>query len=99
MNINLLIIHNYFKSKNYLFEILVIVIFLLATVIINLQMIRYGLNGLGDVRWHITWVQHFYQHLAEGIWYPRWLAGTNFGYGSPTFVFLSSLPILCRFFF
>ncbi len=99
MNINLLIIHNYFKSKNYLFEILVIVIFLLATVIINLQMIRYGLNGLGDVRWHITWVQHFYQHLAEGIWYPRWLAGTNFGYGSPTFVFYPPFPYYVGSFF
>lgn len=92
MNINLSRVNNYFKSHNYLFEIIVIVIFILVTIIINLQMIRYGLNGLGDVRWHITWVQHFYKHLAEGIWYPRWLAGTNFGYGSPTFVFYPPFP-------
>lgn len=99
MNINLWRMRNYLKSNSYLFEILVIVIFIFAAIIINLQMIRYGLTGLGDVRWHITWVQHFYQHLAEGIWYPRWLAGTNFGYGSPTFVFYPPFPYYVGSFF
>jgi hypothetical protein len=80
-------LNNYFKTSPYLWDISIIIILFLTTVIINLQMIRYGLNGLGDIRWHITWVQHFAKQLAEGIWYPRWLAGTNFGYGSPTFVF------------
>ncbi|MEB3342958.1 MAG: 6-pyruvoyl-tetrahydropterin synthase-related protein [Okeania sp.] len=71
----------------------------MVAIVINLQKIRYGLIGLGDVRWHITWVQHFYQHLAEGIWYPRWLAGTNFGYGSPTFVFYPPFPYYVGSFF
>ncbi|MDJ0532506.1 MAG: hypothetical protein QNJ70_08415 [Xenococcaceae cyanobacterium MO_207.B15] len=59
--------------------------------IINLRMIRDGLNGMVDMRWHITWLQHFYKQFLEGIWYPRWLAGTNYGYGSPTFVFYPPL--------
>ena len=50
MNINLWRMRNYLKSNSYLFEILVIVIFIFAAIIINLQMIRYGLTGLGAVR-------------------------------------------------
>ena len=64
---------------------------ILATVVINSKLIRDGLNGTGDLRWHLTWIQHFSKQLAEGIWYPRWLAGTNFGYGSPTMVFYPPL--------
>lgn len=54
-------------------------------------MIRDGINTMPDMRWHVTWLQHFSSQLAEGIWYPRWIAGTNFGYGSPTFVFYPPL--------
>ena len=66
-------------------------VLLLIAIAINLRMLRDGLNGLGDLRWHLTWLQHFSKQLSEGIWYPRWLAGTNFGYGSPTFVFYPPL--------
>jgi uncharacterized membrane protein len=54
-------------------------------------MIRDGINGMIDLKWHIAWIQHFSKQLAEGIWYPRWLSGTNYGYGSPTFVFYPPL--------
>ncbi|MEM6450129.1 MAG: hypothetical protein AAF703_07440 [Cyanobacteria bacterium P01_D01_bin.105] len=64
---------------------------LFAALIINWRLIRDGITGLGDVRWHLTWLQHFSHQLSEGIGYPRWLAGTNFGYGSPTFVFYPPL--------
>ncbi len=74
-----------------LIELGIVVFLLLATVAVNLRMIRYGLNGLGDSRWHLTWLQHFSKQFFEGIWYPRWLAGTNLGYGSPTFVFYPPL--------
>ncbi|NET42221.1 6-pyruvoyl-tetrahydropterin synthase-related protein [Okeania sp. SIO2B3] len=40
-----------------------------------------------DIGPHLQWLTHFSRHLAEGIWYPRWLADTNYGYGSPDFVF------------
>jgi uncharacterized membrane protein len=75
----------------YLIEISIVAVLLLATIVINLRMIRDGINGMTDLKWHITWLQHFSKQLAEGIWYPRWLAGTNYGYGSPTFVFYPPL--------
>ena len=76
---------------SYLVEIIIVLLLILATIAINLRMIRDGLNGMIDMRWHIIWLQHFSKQLAEGIWYPRWLAGTNYGYGSPTFVFYPPL--------
>ncbi|MEG3440276.1 6-pyruvoyl-tetrahydropterin synthase-related protein [Pannus brasiliensis CCIBt3594] len=72
-------------------EIGAVIVILLMALVINARMLRYGLTGLGDLRWHITWIQHFSHQIAEGILYPRWLAGTNFGYGSPTFVFYPPL--------
>ena len=78
-----------FIQKN--FDLIVICILILATLIINYRMIKQGVNGTGDVRWHLAWIQHFYQQITEGVWYPRWLSGTNFGYGSPTFVFYPPL--------
>ncbi|MBD1839774.1 hypothetical protein H6F78_00885 [Coleofasciculus sp. FACHB-64] len=83
----------------YLAEVGLIVLLLVATVVINLRMIRDGLNGYGDLLWHITWIQHFSKQIFEGIWYPRWLAGTNFGYGSPTFVFYPPLVYYIGSFF
>lgn len=73
--------------SRYLVEVGIVSLLLLATIAINWKMIRDGLNGRVDLKWHLTWLQHFSKQLAEGIWYPRWLAGTNYGYGSPTFVF------------
>ncbi|NEP15501.1 MAG: hypothetical protein F6J97_01215 [Leptolyngbya sp. SIO4C1] len=63
----------------------------IAAIALNLRMIRDGLNGQVDLIWHVTWLQHFSKQLLEGSWYPRWLAGTNYGYGSPTFVFYPPL--------
>ena len=77
---------------NYYFrELAIIILLILATIIINWRMINDGLNGKIDMIWHITWLQHFFAQISEGIWYPRWLAGTNYGYGSPTFVFYPPL--------
>jgi len=80
-----------FPFPLHLFDAATVLLLALATVIINWKMIRDGFNGLGDLLWHITWIQHFSKQISEGIWYPRWLAGTNFGYGSPTFVFYPPL--------
>ena len=76
-----------FPRSRYLVEVGIFLLLALATLILNLRMIRDGLSGHADLKWHLTWLQHFSKQLAEGIWYPRWLAGTNYGYGSPTFVF------------
>ena len=76
----------------YAIEVGICLLLLLVAIAINLRMLRAGINGLGDARWHLTWIQHFsHQVLTEGDWYPRWLSGTNFGYGSPTFVFYPPL--------
>ncbi|MBD2078390.1 hypothetical protein [Leptolyngbya sp. FACHB-17] len=61
-----------------------------AAIVIAWKMIRDGVNGLGDLSWHMTWIQHFAMQLTENV-YPRWLAGANYGYGSPTFVFYPPL--------
>jgi hypothetical protein len=45
-----------------------------------------------DTVWHSLWINHFSQQISDGIVYPRWLAETNYGYGSPTFVFYPPLP-------
>ena len=78
-------------APSFLLEIGIVFFLILATLIINLRMIRDGLNGNVDLKWHLTWLQHFSKQIAEGIWYPRWLAGTNYGYGSPTFIFYPPL--------
>ncbi|AFZ46054.1 hypothetical protein Cyast_0070 [Cyanobacterium stanieri PCC 7202] len=79
------------KQYALIINLIIVIFFVILTIVINSQMIRFGLNGLGDVRWHIGWVQNFSAQLQEGILYPRWLANTNFGYGSPTFVFYPPL--------
>lgn len=79
------------KLTSLYIDIILIGFLICTTIVLNLVMIRDGLNGMTDMKWHITWLQHFYQELTEGIWYPRWLAGTNYGYGSPTFVFYPPL--------
>ncbi len=50
----------------------------LIALFLNSRMIRDGVNGLGDLFWHLTRVQHFSQQIAKGIMYPRWIAGTNY---------------------
>lgn len=79
------------KLTSLYIDIILIGFLICTTIVLNLVMIRDGLNGMTDMKWHITWLQHFYRELTEGIWYPRWLAGTNYGYGSPTFVFYPPL--------
>lgn len=80
-----------FALRKYWLDVSIILLLGLATILINWKMLRDGLNGMTDLQWHITWFQHFSKQLAEGIVYPRWLAGTNYGYGSPTFVFYPPL--------
>ncbi|MEA5533420.1 6-pyruvoyl-tetrahydropterin synthase-related protein [Crocosphaera sp. XPORK-15E] len=80
-------IFSQFPRSRYLVEGGIFLLLALATVILHWKMIRDGISGQGDLKWHLPWLQHFSKQLAEGIWYPRWLAGTNYGYGSPSFVF------------
>ncbi|NJN62638.1 MAG: hypothetical protein HC795_14995 [Coleofasciculaceae cyanobacterium RL_1_1] len=52
-----------------------------------------------DTVWHSLWINHFSQQISDGITYPRWLAETNYGYGSPTFVFYPPLPYYLAYLF
>lgn len=79
------------KGRSRVLDAGIVLVLLTAALLINWRLIRDGITGLGDVRWHLTWLQHFSRQVSEGIGYPRWLAGTNFGYGSPTFVFYPPL--------
>lgn len=81
-----------FRFQAYFFQSGIFILLVLGTLTINWKMIHEGLFvNSHDLLIHITWLQHFSKELSEGIWYPRWLAGTNFGYGSPTFVFYPPL--------
>ena len=52
-----------------------------------------------DVVFYSTALQSFSAEFWNGTWYPRWLTGTNDGYGSPVFVFYAPLPyfVMCAF--
>ena len=50
-------IPSYLKNS-YILDLVIIVIFVLTTIAINLQMIRYGLTGIVDIKWHVSWVQN-----------------------------------------
>ncbi|MEO0532565.1 MAG: hypothetical protein AAF215_01695 [Cyanobacteria bacterium P01_A01_bin.123] len=78
--------------QSWFFELIWVgVALLIATLLVNSRMIRDGLNGIADLQWHIAWLQYFFKGLTDGDVYPRWLGGTNYGYGSPTFVFYPPL--------
>jgi hypothetical protein len=63
----------------------------IAALALNIPMLVEGLPATTDLRAHLMWLQHFFKQLGEGIWYPRWIAGTDYGYGSPGFVFYPPL--------
>jgi uncharacterized membrane protein len=84
--------HNCLEKIAYLTDTIVIILLASVAIIINQRMIRDGvIFESNDLKYHLIWLQHFYQQLTEGIIYPRWLAGDNYGYGSPTFVFYPPL--------
>jgi hypothetical protein len=53
---NLFFIQKY-QSKRVVIELVVGLLLALAAVVINLRMIRDGLNGMTDLKWHVTWLQ------------------------------------------
>jgi len=61
-----------------------------ATVIVVPAFIHGFPNGADAVK-HYRWANGFFIGLREGDCYPRWLAGANFGLGSPFFIFYPPL--------
>jgi uncharacterized membrane protein len=84
--------YNKVKLPPYSTEVISIFLLALTTIILNQRMIRDGIIfESNDIKYHISWLQYFSQQLSEGIFYPRWLASQNYGYGSPDFVFYPPL--------
>lgn len=76
-------------------QVAAVSVFALAALIISWKIMNDGiLYAAEDIWWHIIWLKEFVSELNEGVWYPRWLAQSNFLYGSPTFVFY---PPLCYY--
>ncbi len=79
-------------KKQNVIDLLALTVFCLLAIAINWKTLQEGLiYGADDIWWHVGWLHQFTHELAEGIIYPRWLAGSNFLYGSPTFVFYPPL--------
>jgi hypothetical protein len=76
----------------YLSEVTAVILIAAIAIGMSWKMMRDGLIFEShDLHYHLTWLQHFSKQFLSGDWYPRWLADTNYGYGSPTFVFYPPL--------
>jgi uncharacterized membrane protein len=81
-----------FLLPPFLIEVGIVFLLAIGAIVVNYKTIRDGIIFESyDLKYHLIWLQHFSQQITEGIIYPRWLAGDNYGYGSPTFVFYPPL--------
>lgn len=79
-------------ARNRLFELGLGGAIALVAIVLHWKILRDGAPvNSHALTGHVVWLQHFAKQFAEGDLYPRWLAGTNYGYGSPTFVFYPPL--------
>jgi len=79
-----------------------VLVFLTYLVIASVSHYRlwFGELPIGDdSSYHYLWIQTFTHQFISGEIYPRWLATTNYGYGSPTFVFYAPLLYYISAFF
>jgi hypothetical protein len=65
---------------------------LLAAVVLCLPTLFTGIPAGYDAPTHVSYQYHFDQQFWKGEYYPRWLAHSNKGYGSPTFFIQYPLP-------
>lgn len=68
------------------------VIIVLAAGVLSLPCLTHGLPNGTTARTHIGYQRHFSQQFWDGDIYPRWLAESNKGYGSPIFLIQYPLP-------
>lgn len=57
-----------------------------------LSLFHPGLPPTHDGEYHIVRFYEFYRAVHDGVLYPRWADGLNFGYGVPLFNFVYPLP-------
>lgn len=69
---------------------MIVTIVVIATLLM-LPIFVAGFPSGADIRHHYRWSFYFYEALAEGSIYPRWLAGVNRGYGSPVMFYYGPL--------
>lgn len=62
-----------------------------AAIILVLPIFVRGFPRGTDIRHHYKWAYYFFEELCEGVFYPRWLAGANRGYGSPVMFYYPPL--------
>jgi uncharacterized membrane protein len=81
-----------FLLPPFLIKVGIVFLVALTAIVVNYKTIHNGIIFESyDIKYHLIWLQHFSKQITEGILYPRWLAGDNYGYGSPTFVFYPPL--------
>jgi len=84
-----------FKENKYAEIVTVAFGFLFVAIALHHRLWR-GEVPLGqDAQYHYLWLNNFTHQLSQGELYPRWLADTNYRYGSPTMVFYP--PLLAYF--
>ncbi|MGB6472563.1 MAG: hypothetical protein WBF04_00635, partial [Candidatus Sulfotelmatobacter sp.] len=64
----------------------------LVAVFLCLPCLVRGIPRGYDAITHVEYQRHFSEQFWNGEHYPRWLAGENKGFGSPTFIIQYPLP-------
>jgi hypothetical protein len=71
----------------------VAIIAVLAAAVMSRQLITPAVFSCfeDDTICYINWTRQFVESFREGVYYPRWMADSHGGYGSPTFIFYQPL--------
>lgn len=72
-------------------DLLIVLIIVVIATLLMLPIFIGGFPHGPDLRVHYRWSIYFYEALQEGFVYPRWLAGMNRGYGSPSMFYYAPL--------
>jgi uncharacterized membrane protein SirB2 len=69
-----------------------IAVIVLVAAFLSLPVWLVGIPQTGDGSTHVGYLYHFSQQFWHGDFYPRWLAGSNKGYGAPIFLVQYPFP-------
>lgn len=69
-----------------------LVLIILVAALFCLPTLLVGVPESGDGSTHVMYLYHFTQQFWQGDYYPRWLAESNRGYGSPIFLIQYPFP-------